>query len=204
MHQIFKTRQGKVSKTYVKAIKKAEEEMDKECEIQTDLVYAAGILTLHREFDWTGDQICEYFHAQEDVYDECAETNKKSMIQMCAEEVGIDMAIEETDTPWQEIIFLNPEFDEQTLTEKQWLYMRIQQKKWVRAQILACFMLTAGRKYNFEEEDLEKLFVGIMRTLYINGRNIKSMVQQCKDEVGFTLTKDPMTASWERRHNGGN
>ena len=149
MHRYFKTRSRKISKYMIKAIRKAEQEIDKEFDKQTSLIYSAGAIALFNRFKWNPEQIVEYYKAQEDVYDECSQTTKRSMVQMCEEETGICIMRDDSGRDWEDLIYLNPEFDVESLTDQQWLYMRMQQKKWVRPQIMACFMLTAKRKYKF-------------------------------------------------------
>lgn len=201
MHgRIFVKPKIKTTKTFAKAIMKAETDLNRECDKQSALLMVAATLTLHKQFNWNEDKICEYFHFQEDVCDECAETTQKSMIQMCSEEVGIDMVREESNTGWEELRYLNPEFEDIELTAQQYLYMRMQQRKWCRAQILALYMLTAKRKYNFDEDELGELFTGIMSALREHEGNLEGLKAQCKEEVGWLITKDPITSAYERRH----
>lgn len=200
MNKPFVPRKIKTSSSMIKAIKKAEAELNREVDKQNSLINAAGTLVLFRTFGWDDNKIVEFYKNQEEVYDECGSTIGKSMIQMCSEEAGIDLIREESNVSWEDLYYLNPEFGIVELTPQQLLYMRMQQKKWCRAQLMAAFMLTAKRKYDFDMDKLGELFVGITEVLREYEGDINKLREQCMKEVGFLVYKDPLTTSYKRRH----
>ena len=192
MNKPFIPKKIKASSSMIRAIKKARVELDKEIDKQNSLINAAGTLVFARSYGWDDNQIVEFYRSQEEVYEECGKTLNKSLIQMCSEETGIDLIREESDVTWEDLYYLNPDFGVVELTPHQILYMTMQQKKWVRADLLAAFVLTAKRKYNFDEDELGELFVGIMEVLREYEGDIKRLREQCMKEVGFLVYRDPL------------
>lgn len=203
MHKKPVQNKKKKPNSMMKALMKASRDLDREADKQNSLVSAATALALHRIYKWNDNQVCEFFNAQVDVYVECSATLEKSMIQMCSEEAGVDLIREESDVTWEDLYYLNPEFEIVELEPQQLLYMRFQQMKWCRAQIMAGVILTAKRKYDFDDDALGELFIGISEILKEYEGNIDRLREQCKKEVGFWGYKDVLLTKRERKVDDG-
>ena len=129
---------------YQRACKRIETDGRKHC----FNLYGATAIALWNHWGKRKDTITRLFDMSRDVWRDCAKDHDHSMIEMCEVETGIEIQ-NESGTSWRDVPYLNGSLDPGELTDTQWLYMKQQQIKWIRPQIMACMMVALHRKYGF-------------------------------------------------------
>ena len=107
-----------------------------------------------------------------DAWKECASTNEKSMIMMCEEETGIEIRNGED---------LGP------MTDAQWLYMRQQQIKWIRPNIMVCILIGLHRKYGYGFDRCARVYEQIEEIEREFKSNAKRIQRAALEEVGVDI-----------------
>ena len=73
------------------------------------------------------------------------------------------------------------------MNEAQWLYMRQQQVKWVRPQVMACIMVSLHRKYGFGYDRCARIYQQIQDILDEHGNNPERIRKACLQETGINV-----------------
>lgn len=159
MHKIKAYRQRKVSKPMEKLIRKVEADLNKEADKQLDLANCSMIIALYRYWNFRTERISKLLEVQQQIWNECGADNNISMIRLCDEECDIELQNIEG-VSYRDVIYLNADIDEgKPLSDAQWVVMRQNQKKWVKAQILACICLTLHRAEGWGFKRLSELML---------------------------------------------
>lgn len=159
MHKIKAYRQRKVSKPMEKLIRKVEADLNKEADKQLDLSNCSMIIALYRYWNFRTERISKLLEVQQQIWNECGADNNISMIRLCDEECDIELQNIEG-VSYRDVIYLNADIDEgKPLSDAQWVVMRQNQKKWVKAQILACICLTLHRAEGWGFKRLSELML---------------------------------------------
>ena len=111
-------------------------------------IYGATAIVLWNHWGKRKVTISRLFDLTHDVWQACAKDHDSSMIQMCEKETGIEIR-NESGVSWRDVQYLNSSINPGMMNEAQWRYMRQQQIKWIRPQIMACIMVALHRKYGF-------------------------------------------------------
>ena len=169
-----------------KALRKIEVEGRRQC----FLLYSATALALHRHWGKGQEAIRRLFEMTHVVWQACANDHDHSMIQMCEQETGIEIQ-NGNGVSWRDVAYLNGQ-DIGQLSYAQILYMRQQQLKWVRPQIMACMMVSLHRKYGFGFERCSRIYQQIEEIEREYGCNPDRIRKACFDEtkidVAYTVT----------------
>lgn len=129
------------------ALKKAFDKLEKEGDRWAVILYSALALAMYRNWNMKKTAVTRLIDVTWNAWIECAKDHDKSMIKMCEEETGIEIRNGDG-SEWREIAFLNGD-DIGPMTEAQILYMRQQQMKWIRPNIMGCILIALHRKYGF-------------------------------------------------------
>ena len=156
----------------------------------TFILFSAMALALWRYWGKRRDAIRSLLELSLQVWVECAEDKDKSMVRICEDETGIEI-YNGDGASWHDVCFLNGE-DPGMMTDAQWLYMRQQQIKWVRPQLMACLMTALHRKYGFGYERCSRIYQQIQEIEAEYEADPKKIRQACRDETGINVT-DVMT-----------
>ena len=142
-------------------LKRAEIDLEKEMDKWIDLTLGALAIAFTRYWGWGVKRISNVMDEIQNAWDECAETNTKSMIQMLEEETGVELRSFTDNRGWRELAFLNNDLSKKInvngMTKAQWVVMRRNQIKWMRPQIYASALLGLHRRYGFGYERLARL-----------------------------------------------
>lgn len=164
----------KCNKFLMKQIKAAEHELMEGSVKWLDIVMCASIIALSRYWGWKKDRLSKLQQIQEDVWNEVAEDNDKSMVQLLDEECDIELTNHEG-VSYRNVLFLNSKIDPGIeLDPYQYLAMRQNQAKWTEAQITACVILAMHRKEGW----------GFKRA-----RELLERMQQVKEEYDYDREK---------------
>jgi hypothetical protein len=147
------------TKYTLRAIRAAEKKLNDECLIQTDLGICSMAVALARYWNFKPEKIAELVHVQEQIYQECADAGKElSMIQKCDQECDIELTNHEG-VSYRDCVYLNGEIEEdgRNWSGQQWLAMRLNQIKWVEAQIMACIFIALHRSEGWSFNRLSEL-----------------------------------------------
>ena len=161
------------------AIEKAERELDRELNIQTPLIYGSVAIALRRFWGWGTKRIQKVFDKTQDIWEECAGTNAKSMIQMLDEQTGSDRS-------WKDLAFLNADIN-MRLSPERWLYMRKQQIRWTNAQVRACLFLSLNRAEGFGGVRIQRLTEQMDEVQQGYNCNVPEIIKACKEITGVQL-----------------
>lgn len=166
---------------YQKACRKIETEGQKQC----FLLYSAAALALQRHWGKKQEAISRLFILSRDVWKDCAKDHDSSMIQMCEAETGIEIQ-NGNGQSWRDVVYLNGT-DPGPMTNAQWLYMRQQQIKWIRPQIMACLMVAMHRKYGFGYERLSRIYQQMEEIEREYRMDPKRIREACLVETGINV-----------------
>lgn len=118
-------------------LQKAARKIEVEGRKHSICLYSATAMALWQHWGKKQEAIRRLFDLSHDVWMECAKDHDHSMIQMCETETGIEITNGDG-KGWRDLHYLNGTIPEY-MTEAQILYMRQQQLKWIRPQIMhAC------------------------------------------------------------------
>lgn len=168
--------------TLQKAYRKIETEGRKHC----ILLYSATALALHRHWNKKQKAISNLFQVSRQVWKDCAADHDHSMIQMCETETGIEIQNGDGKS-WRDVAYLNGSINPGMMSEAQWLYMRQQQVKWVRPQVMACIMVSLHRKYGFGYDRCARIYQQIQDILDEHGNNPERIRKACLQETGINV-----------------
>lgn len=149
------------------------------------ILYSALALTMCRNWGMKKTAVTRLVNTTWDAWKECAQTNAKSMIMMCEQETGIE--IQNGDgVSWRDVAYLNGE-DLGPMTDAQWLYMRQQQIKWIRPNIIACILIGLHRKYGFGFDRCARVYEQIEEIEREFKSNAKRIQRAAQEEVGVDI-----------------
>lgn len=149
----------RVNKNMEKLIRKAKNDLNLEASRQIDLVTTSMIIALYRYWNYRTDRISKILNVQQTVWDECGADNTLSMLKICDEECNVELTNYEG-VSYRDVIYLNAEIDTgKPLSDAQWLVMRQNQKKWVKAQMLACMCVSMHRAEGWGFKRLSELML---------------------------------------------
>lgn len=164
---------------------KAEREMDQEMRKQIDIYYGCICLALYRHWGWRKKRLMKLQDETMAAWQECGENNERSMLEMLEEETGIDLKNEEG-KDWRECLFLNGKHpaNKREMTKPQFLYMRMQQTKWVGTMVLGCIMLALHRTYGIGPERIQRLLEQMQEIREENDFKRERIHRICLEETG--------------------
>lgn len=177
---------------YQKATAKIEKEGQKQC----FLAYGAAGIALWRQGK-RHTAITRLFEVTQDVWEECANNIKCSMIQMCEEETGIEVQCGNGKS-WHDLPYLNMDMDVGKYTNAQWVYMRQQQVKWIPAQVIACILVALHRKYKYGPDRCARFYEQVQAVQDEYKRDAEKVRKACLDLTGINV-KDIVTEKREKK-----
>lgn len=168
------------------AYQKAMEELDKEGRKQCFILYGATGMALWKHWGKRQNTITSLFEITSSVWQDCAATNLRSMIEMCETETGIEVQCGDGKS-WENLLYLNGRLPETPLTNAQMVYMRQQQKKWIAPQVMACIMISLHRKYGFGYDRLVRIYAQIKEIEYEYDSDEKKVREACFQLTGIDV-----------------
>lgn len=187
-----------VSKKLRKQIIDTEKQIQVEGEKNLDIVMCASIIALYRYYGWRTKRLSRLLEIHQEVWNEVAEDNSKSILKLLDEECGIELTNHEG-VSYRDVIFLNSEIDDgRQLTGFQWLYMRQNQIKWIETQITGCVALAMHRKEGWGFERVKQLLLYIQDIKEEYDYDRRRLLDGCYRETGYdwegkTLEEDQAT-----------
>jgi hypothetical protein len=174
------------------ALKKAEKELDEESSRAMQLGFYRSILTLSTEFGWKKLRIERFLDNASDVYTECRGDGRKSLIQMCDEETGIEVR-NDADESYLDTPYLCQEiWDRERVRYEKMPYpmqrayfisVRQHMKKWMYAQVMASIILALHRKEGWGHERIVKFLEASEK--YKANQNIEELKATVESETGM-------------------
>lgn len=166
-------------------LQKAYRRIETEGKKHSICLYSATAMALWQYWGKKQQAIERLFVLSHEVWNECAEDHDHSIIQMCEAETGIE--IQNGDGKgWRDVAYLNGA-DMGQLSYEQYLYMRQQQIKWIRPQIMACMMITLHRKYGFGFERCAKIYAQIEEIEAEYRANPERLRKACYEMTGIDV-----------------
>ena len=170
----------------VKELLKIERQNDEYLIEQAKLIYASTAIALKRAYNWEKHGIVKLMDMTREVWNECAATNERSMIQMLDEETGVELQNGDGKS-WKDLAFLNARIETGHMTVPQWIYMRNQQRKWIPAQVTACILLALKRKCGFDEDKIAETYQRMLEVEQENLFSYELAMQQCRYETRVNM-----------------
>lgn len=150
------------------------------------MIYGATAIVLWQSWGKRKEAITKLFDLTFEIWNACAKDFDHSMIEMCEMETGIE--IQNGDGKgWRDVPYLNGSLETEPLTNAQWLYMRQQQIKWVRPQIMACMMVALHRKYKFGFERCARIYQQIEEIEAEHRAKPERIRRACKELTGIDV-----------------
>ncbi len=160
-------------------------------------IYSATAIALWRHWNKKEKAIRRLFGDSLDVWNQCAKDYDHSMIEMCELETGIEITNGDG-KGWRELSYLNGSLIPDKMTYAQVLYMRQQQLKWVRPQLMACMMITLHRKWGFGPERCARIYAQIDDIEYEYRSNPDRIRAACYELTGIDVAQTVTTDRRER------
>ncbi len=170
--------------------------------IQTDgvnhcmVLYGSAAMVLWNQYGKRRQAITNLFDLSREVWRDCAKDHDHSMIQMCEAETGIEIQNGDGKS-WRDVAYLNGSINPGMMSEAQWLYMRQQQLKWIRPQIMACLMVALHRKYGFGFDRCARIYQLIEETSAEYRHDPKRIRKACQELTGIDVA-DVVTKKGEQ------
>lgn len=168
-----------------RAHKKAYAKLEKEGDRWAVVLYSALAITMYRNWGMKTTAVTRLIDVTWDAWRECAQDHGHSMIQMCETETGIEIRNGDG-SGWRDVAYLNGQ-DMGRMTDAQWLYMRQQQIKWIRPNIMACILIGLHRKYGFGYERCLRVYQQIQEIEQEFGDNAKRIMKAAREEIGIDI-----------------
>lgn len=168
---------------YQKATANIEAEGRKHCMI----LYSAAALALCRHWGKGRQTIISLFDITGEVWQDCAKTDERSMIEMCETETGIEVQ-NGSGKSWENLPYLNGTLSRKRMTNAQWVYMRQKQAEWIPAQIMACILVALHRKYGFGFDRCAKFYGQVQEIEAEYEMNPDKVRAACIEETGIDVT----------------
>lgn len=168
-----------------KKLRKAYDRINREGDKWAVNLYAALALALYRHHGMKKLAVTRLVDVTWAAWRECAVDADSSMIKMCAEELGIEIQ-NGSGVSYTDVAYLNGQ-DLGDMTLEQILYMRAQQLKWVRPQIMACILIGLNRKYGWGFVRLSRIHQEIDEIDREYKSNPKSLANAALAEVGVDV-----------------
>lgn len=187
-----------VSKKLRKQIIDTEKQIQVEGEKNLDIVMCASIIALYRYYGWRTKRLSRLLEIHQEVWNEVAEDNSKSILKLLDEECGIELTNHEG-VSYRDVIFLNSDIDDgRQLTGYQWLYIPQNQLKWIETQITGCVALAMHRKEGWGFERVKQLLLYIQDIKEEYDYDRRRLLDGCYRETGYdwegkTLEEDQAT-----------
>lgn len=164
-------------------IQKATRRIETEGRKHSLCIYSATAIVLWKKWGKRQEAISRFFRASHDVWKQCATDQDCSMIKMCEAETGIE--IQNGDgVSWRDVMYLNGTIPE-NMTYAQVLYMRQQQLKWIRPQLVACMLITLRRKYGFGFERCGRFYQELEEVIAEHRANPDRLRKACYEMTGI-------------------
>ena len=179
-----KAKKKRTKRKHVTAYQKATAQIDVVGQRECMLAYASVGLALSRYYGKGKRAITKVFYTTQAVWNDCAETQAKSMIMMCFEETGIEVRNAEGKS-WEDLPYLNGSFPK--LSNAEAVYMRYQQQKWIAPQIIACFLIAMHRNYGFGFERCARFYSLVQDIEAEHGMDGQKARVACLAETGIDV-----------------
>ena len=166
-------------------LQKANKLLEEEGQKQILVLFGSAAIALWRYWGKRKVSINSLFETALVVYNDCASDIRHSMISICEKETSIEIQNGDGKS-WKDLIFLNGTFPTE-MTGAQWLYMRQQQVRWTRPQIMACVLVSLHRKYHFGYERCAKFYVQIQETEEEFDADPKRICDACLELTGINV-----------------
>lgn len=176
-------------------LQKAYRRIETEGKKHSICLYSATAIALWRHWGKKKEAINRLFDLSHDVWLECAKDHDHSMIQMCEAETGIEIQNGDGKS-WRDAAYLNGSLNPGMMNEAQWLYMRQQQLKWIRPQIMACMLISMHRKYKFGFERCSRIYQQINDIEAEYRSNPERLRKACYELTGIDVAE---TVTTDRR-----
>ena len=170
-----------------KAYRRLETDGRKHCIV----LYSAMGIVLWNEWGKRKTAISNVFDVSRTIWKDCAKDHDHSMIAMCEAETGIEVQNESWKS-WHDVWFLNGYLPE-TMTSAQVLYMRQQQLKWIRPQVMACMLIALHRKYGFGFERCSRIYAQIQDIEAEYKANPERLRRACFEMTGIDVAETTTT-----------
>ncbi len=171
-----------------RAMRKADAEMHNECRRQVMLVYGAAAVALKNKWRFGQQKILDVFDSTDDVWHECGNDNKVSMLQLLEDETGIEIKLTNSSASWHDLDFLNGDIGRyEQITKAQYIFMRKRQTKWLGAIIQACLYLALYRDYGFGVVKLRNLMNEIDRIRAEVNDKENRIISCCRSVTGINV-----------------
>lgn len=161
-------------------------EIGKEGLKQKKIFYSAIAIVLWDDCGEKEPAIRKFFEVNEEVRQECAGDNMKSMVQICEEETKIEIQ-NGNGKSWHDMIFLNAELDTGKMTGAKVIYMRQQQINWMAPLTMACLLVTLHRRYGFDAERCARVYEQINNVKEQYGSDPDRLRDGCMELTGIDV-----------------
>lgn len=173
-------------------IERAEKQLNVEMRQQVWKLYPAFAIALNRLYGWKGVHCNRLFNNTKDLWDECGEDVNLSMLGMLYEETGIEIKASENGKHFWELAFLNPKLKvgtKNTMTEQQWVLMRLKQKEWVGCCVQAALLLSLKRREGFGVQRISDVYNKVNEIRSEFNDNAFKLWVTCEEQVGVMRFK---------------
>lgn len=169
------------------ADKKLKRELSQETQRCVDINFRSAILALFRYKKWDDIQLKSFLTEMRCAFEEVSKTEKSSM-QMLQEETGIELQNGDG-KHWYDLPYLNDYGwgNIKQVTSEQVVYIRQQQKKWLKTSLMATILYVMYKMFGWTMEEDLQLIEWMNEIENECNNNAKQLNQKMIDEIGVSL-----------------
>lgn len=179
----------------MKAWKEANAELNKESERATEIVFYATIIVLNNKYGYKKLRIERFLNKAAEVFVECRTDGTKSLVQMCDEELNIEIRNDKNES-YKNCPYICQEdwerkkksiYEKLTPKQKNFYIVRVRQKMkaWMFPQMVSAVLLALHRKEKWGAERIAVFFDHLCDTRTEYADNIEKMRKIVLEETGM-------------------
>lgn len=174
-------------KRHTPAFRKLEGRIEAEGNKQCQLAYGAAAIALHRHCGLEKDGILKVFDATQEIWNDVASDNAKSMLMVCEQETGIEVQ-NGSGKSWEDVAFLNGQSAQMIFTPAKLAYMRRQQVAWVAASVIAGILIALYREYDFDADMCARFYGQVKKIQEGHGMDPQRITDAAMRETGVDVS----------------
>jgi len=148
----------------------------------------AALIALNEQ-GWGQIRIVNLLDEVQNVWNETARDEKRSLLMIMEEETGIELKESESGKSYHEVDYLSGRATPRTMTPAEYFYMQAQQRRWLGTLALASVFLSLYRLHDWGGTRLQRLVDRVNEIKAENKGNATTIRRKCHDLTGVDIVQ---------------